>query len=68
MFDNRKQSIPKVFIDKMAIDKKIEDVLVNSKVVAMDAVAGLIKQQRYLRADCARHIQKSKVTPNGGLA
>lgn len=68
MFDNRKQSIPKVFMDKMDIDRKIEEALKKKKVVEMDAVAKLIKQQRYLRGDCARLIEKSKTAPPGGLA
>jgi hypothetical protein len=58
MFSTRQQSIPKVFLDKIEIDKKIQDVLKSKKVIGINELTPLLKQQRYLRDDCKRHVQK----------
>lgn len=67
MFSTRQQSIPKCFIDKMAIDSEIAAVL-KSKVVGIDALAPLIKKQRYLRQDCIQNVQKKNSFNGGTLA
>lgn len=58
MYDNRKQSIPRVFVQKMEIDKKIDTAKGSSVIVLED-----ILEQRRLRRSCAIFCHMSKVTP-----
>lgn len=67
MFSNRQQSIPKIFIDKMEIDRRIEETI-SKKVVALEEMTKLIRRRGWLRDDCARMLQRSKSTEGGATA
>lgn len=58
MFNNRKQSIPRVFMQKMDIDRKIDAAKGSSVIILED-----ILEQRRLRRSCAIFCQMNKVTP-----
>lgn len=58
MFNNRKQSIPRVFMQKMDIDRKIDAARGGSVIILED-----ILEQRRLRRSCAIFCHMNKVTP-----
>lgn len=62
MFDNRKQSIPRVFMQKMEIDKTIDALKDASFVVLKDARESILEQRR-LRKSCQIFCMMNKVTP-----
>lgn len=67
MFDNRKQSVPKIFRDKIEIDKVI-DAFKKIKVVTFEQVKEIqpsYKRQREIRRLCQMHCHMNKVDQDG---
>lgn len=64
MFDSRKQSVPKLFLDKIEIDK-IVDPMKKNKVVNFHEMIPAIKKQRELRRKCEIHCLMNKVDQDG---
>lgn len=63
-FDNRKQNVPKLFIDKIEIDKKVDEHKKN-KVLDISAVVDYRKQKE-LRRNCEMFVTTKKVDQDGG--
>jgi len=66
MFNNRKQSIPQRFIEKMEVDAKIENLL-NRKVIPISEIpaikeelAPLVAERNSLRVSCENFIKDQK--------
>lgn len=64
MFDNRKQKVPAVFIEKIEIDK-IVDNLRKMKSVNLKEMTALLKKQRELRRMCEMFCHMHKVDQDG---
>lgn len=66
-FNKKNQSIPKVFLEKIEIDK-IVDKMKKEKVVSMKEVTKAVWTQRAKRQACAGFIAMAKGVPpiNGG--
>lgn len=66
-FNSKKQSIPQVFLEKMAIDKKIEDMRMQ-EVVDFNEFVKSKHIQTAKRQGCAYFIARAKGAPpiNGG--
>lgn len=65
MFDNRKQSVPKLFLDKIAIDKII-DPMKKSKIVSFSEMIPALKKQKELRRKCEIFCLSRQVEKDGG--
>lgn len=67
MFDNRKQNVPQLFIDKINIDKTIDD-LKKLKVInfySLKRISELIKKQKELRRNCEMFCHMKKINQDG---
>jgi hypothetical protein len=64
MFDNRKQSVPKIFLEKIKVDKTVDSVRKNNVVIFHEARDAL-KKQRELRRKCEIFCLMNKVDQDG---
>lgn len=58
------QSIPKIFKDKVAIDK-IVTPMIRAKVVNLKEAGEALKQQKTIRRLCEMHCRMNKVDQDG---
>lgn len=64
MFDTRKQSVPQLFLDKIAADK-IVDGLKKLKSVNLKEMTAALKKQKELRRNCEMFCHMKKVNQDG---
>lgn len=64
MFDNRKQSVPSIFLEKIAIDKVL-DPMKKDKIVNLFEMISALKTQKELRRKCEIFCLMNKVDQDG---
>jgi len=68
MFDNRKQNVPQLFIDKIDIDKVVDGFLKFKKVINFSDVPKIksaLTRQKEIRRNCEMFCHMKKVNQDG---